>query len=138
MSRLAFLDTNVLIYAFAEDSAKLDVAERLVNVGGVVSVQILNELTNVLRRKFGIGFPEIRKIIGNVLRTCPEPLPLTLDTHRAALRICERYGFSVYDGLILAAAVEAGCTKLYSEDLQHGQVVEGLRIENPFLNAPGN
>jgi predicted nucleic acid-binding protein len=56
-----------------------------------------------------------------------------LETHRAALRICERYGYSVYDGLILASALEGGCKKLYSEDLQHGQVIEGLRIENPFL-----
>jgi predicted nucleic acid-binding protein len=67
--------------------------------------------------------------------TCPDPLPLTLETHRAALRICERYGFSMYDGLILAAAVEGRCTKFYSEDMQHGQVVEGLRIENPFLGT---
>ena len=133
MSAQVFLDTNVLIYAFAENSAKLDVAERLVNGGGVVSVQILNELTNALRRKFGFSFPEIRKIIDSVLMTCPDPLPLTLGTHRTASRICERYGYSVYDGLILAAAVEAGCSKLLTEDLQHGQVVEGVRIENPFL-----
>ena len=135
MSAQVFLDTNVLIYAFAENSAKLDVAERLVNGGGVVSVQILNELTNALRRKFGFSFPEIRKIIDSVLMTCPDPLPLTLETHRAALRICERYGFSMYDGLILAAAVEGRCSKFYSEDMQHGQVVEGLRIENPFLGT---
>jgi predicted nucleic acid-binding protein len=68
--------------------------------------------------------------------TCPDPLPLTLDTHRAALRICARYGFSVYDGLILAAAVEARCSRLLTEDLEHGQVVEGVRIENPFLARP--
>ena len=49
------------------------------------------------------------------------------------MRICERYGYSVYDGLIIAAAVEGDCTRLYSEDLQHGQIIEGLRIENPFL-----
>lgn len=135
MSGLVFLDTNVLIYAYAENSAKLDVAERLVNGGGVVSVQILNELMNVLRRKFGFSWPEIRKIIDSVLMTSPNPLPLTLETHRAALRICERYGYSTYDGLIIAAAKEAGCTTLYSEDLQHGQVVEGVRILNPFLGT---
>jgi len=133
MAGRVFLDTNVLIYAFAENSAKVDVAERLVNDGGVVSVQILNELVNALRRKFGFDWLRIREIIGSILSTCPNPLPLSLETHRAALRISERYGYSVYDGLIIAAAVEGDCTRLYSEDLQHGQIIEGLRIENPFL-----
>ena len=133
MSGRVFLDTNVLIYAFAEDSAKLDVAERLVNQGGVISVQVLNELMNALRREFGFGWPQIRRIIDSILMTCPGPLPLTLGTHRAALLICERYGYSVYDGLIIASAAEGGCTTLYSEDLQHGQVVDGARILNPFI-----
>ena len=133
MARRIFLDTNLLIYAFAENSAKVDVAERLVNDGGIISIQVLNELVNALRRKFGFGWPRIHEIIDSVLTTCPNPLPLSLETHRAAMRICERYGYSVYDGLIIAAAAEGGCTKLYTEDLQHGQVIEGLKIENPFL-----
>jgi predicted nucleic acid-binding protein len=133
MTGRVFLDTNLLIYAFAENSAKVDVAERLVNDGGVVSVQGLNELVNALNRKFGFGWSRIRDIIDSILMTCPNPLPLTLETHRAGLRICERYGYSVYDGLIIAAALEGGCTRLCSEDMQHGQVIEGLRIENPFL-----
>ena len=133
MAGRKFLDTNLLIYAFAENSARLDVAERLVNEGGVVSVQVLNELVSALSRKFGFGWSRIRDIVDSILMTCPNPMPLTLETHRAALRICERYGYSMYDGLIIAAALESGCTRLYSEDMQHGQVIEGLRIENPFL-----
>jgi predicted nucleic acid-binding protein len=136
MAGRKFLDTNVLIYAFAENSAKMEVAERLVNEGAVVSVQVLNELVSALRRKFGFGWSRIRNIIDNILTTCPNPLPLSLETHRAALRVCERYGFSVYDGLIIAAALEGRCSILYTEDLQHGQIIEGVRIENPFLAAP--
>jgi predicted nucleic acid-binding protein len=109
------------------------VAERLVNEGGVVSVQVLNELANALCRKFGFRWSRIRGIIDSILRTCPNPLPLTLETHRAGLRICERYEYSMYDGLILATALEGGCTKLYSEDMQHGQIIDGLRIVNPFV-----
>jgi predicted nucleic acid-binding protein len=132
MSGRAFLDTNVLIYAFADNSAKLGVAERLVNRGGAVSIQILNELANALHRKFGFGWLQIREIIDSILVTCPNPLPISWETHRTGLRICERYGYSVYDGLIIAAALGARCRVLYSEDLQHGQIIDGVRIENPF------
>jgi predicted nucleic acid-binding protein len=135
MSGRAFLDTNILIYAFAENDVRLDVAERIVNEGGVVSVQILNEVANTLRGKFRFAWKRIGEIIDSILSTCPDPLPLRVETHRAALRICERYKLSVYDGLVVAAALEAGCDKLYSEDLQHAQVIEGLRIVNPFREA---
>lgn len=132
MSSQSFLDTNILIYAFAENDARLEASERLVNAGGVVSVQILNEVANTLSRKFRFAWPRIGRIIDSVLTNCPNPVPLTIDTHRRAFRICERYGYSIYDGLILASALEADCRVLYTEDLQHGQVIEGLRIENPF------
>jgi predicted nucleic acid-binding protein len=127
-----FFDSNVLIYAFTQAGDKTDRAQRALSSGGVISVQSLNETANTLRRKFNVSWSRIGLISAAILESCPGPLPLTLETHRAALRICERYGYSVYDGLILAAAVEGRCTKLYSEDMQHGQVVEGLRIENPF------
>jgi predicted nucleic acid-binding protein len=129
-----FFDSNVLIYAFTQAGGKTDRAQRALSSGGVISVQSLNETANTLRRKFNVSWSRIGLISAAILESCPDPLPLRLDTHRAALRICERYGYSVYDGLIVAAAVEAGCTKLYSEDMQHGQVVEGVRIENPFLS----
>jgi predicted nucleic acid-binding protein len=133
MNSQAFLDTNVLIYAFAENDSRLESAEKLVNAGGVVSVQILNEFANTLHRKFRFAWPRIHRIIDAILNTCPNPLPLSIDTHRKALLICERYRYSFYDGLILTSALEAGCRVLYTEDLQHGQVIEGLRIVNPFV-----
>lgn len=131
-----FFDSNVLIYAYTHAGDKTDAARRILSAGGAVSVQALNETANTLRRKFNVGWPRIGQIIDNILTTCPNPLPLSLETHRAALRVCERYGFSVYDGLIVAAALEGRCSILYTEDLQHGQIIEGVRIENPFLAAP--
>jgi len=133
MGSQAFFDTNILIYAFAENDSRLEKSEQLVNAGGVVSVQILNEVANTLCRKFRFSWPRIGGIVGAILNTCPNPVPLNIDTHRAALRICERYRYSMYDGLIIASALEAGCRVLYTEDLQHGQVIDGLRIENPFV-----
>jgi predicted nucleic acid-binding protein len=131
----AFFDSNVLIYAFTQAGNKTNTAQQILSLGGAVNVQALNETANTLRRKFNVGWPRIGQIIDAVVRVCPNPLPVALETHRAALRICERYGYSIYDGLIIAAAKEADCTTLYSEDLQHGQIIEGVRIENPFLTA---
>ena len=130
-----FFDTNVLIYALAGSGPKTRIAEVLLIEGGVVSVQILNELAAVLRRKIVGDFIKVRELIEEVVRNCPDPLALSLPTHRIGMGLCERYGFSIYDGTMIASALEAGCRILYSEDLQHGRVIEGLRIENPFLNA---
>jgi predicted nucleic acid-binding protein len=85
------------------------------------------------RRKLRFSWRETAKALNAVRQLCPPPLPLTLATHEAALGIAERLGYRFYDSLILASALEAGCSTLYSEDLQDGQVVEGtLAIRNPF------
>jgi predicted nucleic acid-binding protein len=127
-----FFDSNVVIYAFTQAEQKTDRAQLLLTEGGVVSIHVLNETANVLQRKFKTPWPRVGQIIEAILKNCPAPLPLNLETHRNALRICERYGYSVYDGLIIAAALEARCTTLYTEDMQHDQIIEGLRIVNPF------
>jgi predicted nucleic acid-binding protein len=131
--RRAFLDTNILVYAFAESGTRTPIAANLLADGGVVSVQILNEFAAVMRRKFKVELSLIARFIEKTLKVCPGPLPLTMETHRAGMRLCGRYGFSVYDGTMIASALEAGCGVLYTEDLQHGQVIDGLRIENPFV-----
>lgn len=133
MSKRVFFDSNVLIYAFTHAGQKTDTARELLSLGGVVGVQVLNETANVLRRKFATGWPHIAQIVDSIERMCPNPAPLTLEMHRAAVSLCERYGFSFYDALILASAQKAGCEILYTEDMQHDQVIEGLRIVNPFL-----
>jgi predicted nucleic acid-binding protein len=135
MSARPFFDTNVLVYAFTPSGEKTQTAEQLLLDGGVVSVQVLNELASVTRSKSKMTWSEVRQAVQGTMIMCPNVIPLTDETFLEALRISERYGFSIWDGSIIASALDVGCTTLYTEDLQHGQVVEGLRIENPFLGA---
>lgn len=132
----AFFDSNILIYAHTHSGVKSETARGLLASGGVLSIQVLNESANTLSRKFGLSWLHLAQIIDSIVETCPDPQPLTLATNRVALRLCERYRFGFYDGLIVASALEANCKILYTEDLHHGQIIDGLRIENPFLQ-PG-
>jgi predicted nucleic acid-binding protein len=133
MSGKAFFDTNIFVYAIVQGDARADDAEALVAEGGSVSVQVLNEFVAVARRKTNMSWSEIQLALESVMVLCPNPLPLTLDTHQQAMVIAETYGFNIYDALIVASALEARCTTLYSEDMQDGLVVEGkLTIRNPF------
>lgn len=135
MSAEVFVDSNVLVYVLGQEDAWTETAEALLAEGGVISVQVLNELANVSRRKLGMSWEEIGEALAAIRTLCPAPLPLTTGMHEAGLRIAETYGFSVYDSLIVAAALEAECHTLYSEDLQDGQVIEGrLTIRNPFTS----
>jgi predicted nucleic acid-binding protein len=133
MSAPPFFDTNVVLYAFTLSGDKTLIAERILLLGGVVSVQVLNELTSVSCNKFKMSWSEVKRVILGTTMLCPNPRALTYETYLEAQRISERYGFSIWDSLIVAAALDAGCTTLYTEDLQHGQVVDDVRIENPFL-----
>jgi predicted nucleic acid-binding protein len=82
---------------------------------------------------------EVRFAIENIRTLCPNPLPITTDTHQEALAIAEKYGYRIYDALIVASALEARCTILYSEDLQGGQVIDNtLTIRNPFRSETGS
>lgn len=126
-----FFDTNVLLYLISCDTAKADKAEALLAKGGVVSVQVLNEFVSVAGRKQKLLLPEIRDVLSAV-RTLCNVVPVCLDTHDVALDLIERFKFSIYDALVLAAAQQAGCTLLYSEDMQHGQKIEQMTICNPF------
>lgn len=133
MSDKAFFDSNVLVYVVAQKDALTETAEGLLAAGGVISVQVLNELANVSRKKLGMSWEEIGEALGAIRTLCPSPLPLTTDLHDAGLRIAKKYGYSVYDSLIAAAALEGKCDTLYSEALQDGQVIEGrLTVRNPF------
>src|SRR5437588_10843837 len=112
-----FFDTSVLLYLLSEDDRKADRVEALLQDSGNVSVQVLNEFTAVSRGKLGMSFAEIREILATVRTVC-RTHPLTLETHERALEIAERYGFPVYDSLIVASARLAGCQPLSAEDLQ--------------------
>ena len=128
-----FLDTNVLIYAVAKNDARTSKAEALLASGGIVSVQSLNEFVSVARRKLGMSWKEVKEFLDLICILCSDPVPISLDTHRGALAIAEKYGYSIYDALVASAALEAGCKTLYSEDLQDGQIINRqLTIRNPF------
>ena len=131
MSAADFFDTNVLLYVLSADAAKAERAERLVANGGVISVQVLNEFAAVAVRKLEMRIAEI-KVVLSILRTLCTVKPLDIATHELGLDLAERYRYSVYDSLILAAALQANCSTLYSEDLRHGQKIERLTIVNPF------
>ena len=138
MSDRAFFDTNVLVYIVGQKDDRTAKAEALVANGGVVSVQVLNELASVSHRKLGMSWEEIGDALAAIRDLCPSPIPLTLDTHDAGLRIAAKYGFPFYDALIAAAALEAQCTTLYSEDFQDGRLLEGrLTVRNPFVGETG-
>ena len=130
----SFFDTNVLLYLLSMDAAKADRAEVLLASGGVVSVQVLNEFAAVASRKLAMTIPEIREILSTIRAVCIVK-PLDIETHEIGLDMAERYGFSIYDSLIVAAAVRAGCVILYTEDLQQGQVIDQLTIQNPFSDS---
>jgi predicted nucleic acid-binding protein len=108
------------------------VAETLLAAGGALSVQVLNEFVVVARRKLDKNWEEVRRALDILRVFCPEPVPLTVKTHERALDIAERYGYSIFDSLIIAAALHAGASTLYSEDMQDGQAIDGLTIRNPF------
>jgi predicted nucleic acid-binding protein len=132
----AFLDTNVLIYAVAQNEPRSARAEELLASGGVLSVQILNEFTAVARRKLRMPWAEVAEAVEVFLVLCPSLVPITLETHTAARAIAEKNGFHIYDALVVASALEAGCGILYSEDFQDGQRIEGtLTVRNPFGKA---
>jgi predicted nucleic acid-binding protein len=126
----AFFDTNILVYAFL-DVEKRNAALTVISGGGTISAQVLNEFTNVARRR-GREWAEIAEAIGVIRDRFPDISPLTAETHAVALTLAQDHGFSFYDALIVAAAVGAGCDTLYSEDMQHGRVIDGLTIRNPF------
>ena len=133
MTDKAFFDTNVLVYVVSQQDERTSKAEALVANGGIISVQVLNELASVSRRKLGLSWEDVGDALAALRVLCPSPTPLTTDTHDAGLRIAAKYGFPFYDALIAAAALEAECTTLYSEDFQDGQVIEGrLTVRNPF------
>ncbi len=134
MSAKAFFDSNVLIYAIVSGDSRRERAQQLVAEGGVISVQVLNEFVAVARRKMRMPWENVIEALDAVRMLFPSPVAITIDTHQEALTIAERYGYGIYDALMVASALEAQCTILYSEDMQDGQVIDGrLAIRNPFV-----
>ena len=127
-----FIDTNVLIYLASNDASKANRAEEIVAERGIISVQVLNEIANVARRRMKFDWSETNQFL-DLLRALVEVHPLTVEVHEAGLALAERYGLSIYDAMIVASALQADCETLYSEDRQNGMRIDGrLTIVNPF------
>ena len=133
MSGRSFFDTTILIYALSSEQPRAAMAEKLLADGGWISVQVLNEFAAVARRKLDMSWEETREAFLAIRALCETPTPLSIETHQAALEIAARYGYQIYDALILAAALESHCDILYTEDMQNGQSIGPLIIRNPFL-----
>jgi len=128
-----FIDTNIVIYALGQDSTKAHLAAPLFVNSPTISTQVLSETANVASKRLALSTTEVRTLVTSLEAMCRVEL-IELVTIHAALDILERYGFSWYDSLIVASALEAGCETLYSEDMHNGQEIEGrLRIVNPFV-----
>jgi predicted nucleic acid-binding protein len=136
MSDSVFLDTNVLVYAYSDTELKKQtVARKLVSENNsFISTQVLQELSNILHRKFKKTWTEIANATLEVSQS-NQIHENSVTTLHQAYKMAERYKFSFYDSLIVAAALEANCSRLYSEDMNHNQQIEGrLTIVNPFLS----
>jgi predicted nucleic acid-binding protein len=128
----SFFDSNVLLYSAAEDERKAARAEALMEAGGVISVQVLNEVTNVMRRKRTRTWNEVIGYL-DALRIAFDVKPFTLRAHLTGLAIIDRYKLATYDAMLVASALLAECDILWSEDMHDGLVIERqLTVRNPF------
>ena len=128
----SFIDTNVLVYVASDDPVKAGRAEKIIADGGTISVQVLNELANVARRKMRMSWSETHTLLSAIRALLPVQ-PITVETHETGLELAERYGLSIYDAMIAASARNAECDTLWSEDMHEGMVIQDqLRIANPF------
>jgi predicted nucleic acid-binding protein len=131
----SFFDSNVLIYAVSGDLVKADRAQELITAGGTISVQVLNEIANVAIRKIGFSWDETRRFLFRIQGALPV-VALTVETHERGLYLAERYRLSIYDGMIASAALGSDCDILWSEDMQHGLLIDSrLTVVNPFRLA---
>src|SRR6266446_7727860 len=136
MSADVFLDTNILVYAAAKNDPRAEIATALLAKGGRISVQVLNEFAAIARRKLNWPWQDVAEALAAFRVLLPAPIALSVATHEAALAIAQRDGTGFYDSLIVASAIEAGCSTLLSEDMQDGRKIGGaLTIRNPFRQA---
>ena len=128
----SFIDTNVLVYVASGDPVKAEQAEKVIADGGTISVQVLNELANVARRKMRMTWSETHALL-SIIRALLPVQPISVEIHETGLALAERYSLSIYDAMIAASALHAECDTLWSEDMHEGMVIQDqLRIANPF------
>lgn len=126
-----FIDSNVVLYLFSSDTVKADRAESLLQSGGLISVQVLNEVASVCLRKLKMTWEDIDAVLETLKSTC-EVLPVTLASHEKAVGLVKRFQISLYDANIVATAILCGADTLFSEDMQNGMSMESVIVVNPF------
>ena len=128
-----FFDTNALLYLLSSDIKKADWVSDNLQQSNVISIQVLNEFTSASIRKIKISNAELDEFL-DLFTSTFNVRSLDVDTFETGLMVSRRYGYQHYDSMIIAAALQAGCEKLYSEDMQHRQIIDKrLQIVNPFL-----
>lgn len=132
MSGKPFLDTNILIYAFASNDPRSAHAEVLVSAGGVISVQVLNEFVDVCRRKIRLDWHKIESALEIISDLLEPPLAISRELHEQAIEVARTHRLSFFDSLIVSAAATLNCDTILTEDLQHGQKIGPVTIRNPF------
>jgi predicted nucleic acid-binding protein len=127
-----FFDSNILLYLIEDDEPRTSIAKKLIDIGGTISVQVLNEFANVAVKKAQFTPQQILDSLAPVRDAC-EVMALDVETHDLAIEIMSKTNLGVYDANIVAAAELAGCDVLYTEDLSHGQVIGRVTVCNPFM-----
>lgn len=134
----SFIDSNVILYSYSStESEKCQIANEIIFSleKNLVSQQVINEVVNILYKKFKLNSKVIEDVVLEIDNNI-EVVNFSLKTQIKAIRIKEKYGFQYYDSLIVATALENGCTTLYTEDMQHNQNIENqLKIINPFMTS---
>ena len=126
-----FFDSNVILYSISGNPVKEPRSLALIAAGGTISVQVLNETAFVMRRKLKLEWPVVERALLD-WKTILRVVPIALQTHERAVEYAKRFQDTIYDSMIVAAAVLSGCTTLYSEDMSDGQVIDGVTIHNPY------
>jgi predicted nucleic acid-binding protein len=132
-----FVDSNVVLYLFSSDTLKADSTESLLQSGGLISVQVLNEVASVCLRKLKMSWEDIDAVLETLKSTC-EVLPVTLASHEKAVGLAKRFQISLYDANIVATAILCGADTLLSEDMQNGMSMESVIVVNPFYKKNPN
>lgn len=130
-----FIDSNVVLYLLSGDAAKADRAQTILEVGGAISVQVLNEVASVCLRKLKMPWEEVDALLLAVKTAC-DVLPVTVASHEKAVEVAKRFKLSFYDANIVACALISGAQVLLSEDMHSGLLIDGLVIQNPFKEMP--
>ncbi len=128
-----FFDTNTLLYLLSSDNNKADWISQNLQQSNVISVQVLNEFTSASLRKIKISNTELDEFL-DLFKSTFSVRAIDVETFDTGLMVSRRYGYQHYDAMIIASALQAGCERLYSEDMQHRQIIDKrLQIVNPFI-----